>query len=245
VLLDLGAAVAPALAPFAGCYPLRAEGVAALHAFAVLLLQARAIADVEAGAATREVGATKTAAAAALAVVGLEHGGTARLNGETGAIDGAKSLDASFATLVRGGSTTLFGASAALASAAAAEVTAAAESDAARTAGAVAAALAPLAPAPAIFHATLRGVGPLDATLAEGRMGLGAVVATLAEHLEHILANDGVLGAERRRLWAWRDVALAPTVPVVLQALLFAIPHSSALLGALEEMLAPPAAGAW
>lgn len=91
-----------------------------------------------------------------------------------------------------------------------------------------------------IFQATIRGAAARAALVTPT-----ASLPVLQAHLARVVASDGVLALERKRIWANRDLAYAPTVPMVLQGLLMAIPSDENTRNALEQMLIPQEAVVW
>lgn len=75
--------------------------------------------------------------------------------------------------------------------------------------------------------------------------GLAACLEKLQEHLDQVCRTEGIVSAERKRIWQFKDVALAPTIPIVLQSLLFAIPRSEYVRVTYEELTVPQAAFSW
>jgi hypothetical protein len=67
----------------------------------------------------------------------------------------------------------------------------------------------------------------------------------LQDHVARIAASDGIVSSERTRLWNKRDIALGPTVPVVLHGLLMCVSKDEHLRSSLDEIGIPLEAIIW
>lgn len=93
-----------------------------------------------------------------------------------------------------------------------------------------------------VFQSTLlsnsRNHGPTSSSLS-------SPLKMLQDHVARIAASDGIVSAERARLWSKRDIALGPTVPVVLHGLLMCVSKDEHLRSSLDEVGIPLEAIIW